>query len=346
MMDKILTIIVPTYNMESLLEKCLTSLIVDSIEYQCKLEVLIVNDGSKDCSSAIAHFYQEIFPHVFRVIDKENGNYGSCVNRGLKEATGKYIKILDADDCFETTNLVPFLEFLVNTDCDVVFSDYVKVDSQGNLLDTINYEFCPKREFNLKEFNSKRLPFIMMHGITYKTSLLRGMRYVQSEGMSYTDQEWIYMPMAYANSLIYFDDVIYKYLLGRDGQTMDATVFEKNFWMEVKGAHVMVDSYIERLSELTLDGREYAKERLLWRSKMIAHSYFFVQQKTDNHSFVVEYDKYLKEKVYDIWKELGERSSWCSFHCIKIWRASGYEKRPLVVKAIRMKDKLLLKCSK
>ena len=102
--QKILSIIIPTYNMEKYLPKCLDSLI-SAKEVLCKMEILIINDGSKDASSRIAHEYQSRYPDSIIVIDKENGNYGSCVNRGLKEATGKYIKVLDADDWFLTQNL-------------------------------------------------------------------------------------------------------------------------------------------------------------------------------------------------------------------------------------------------
>ena len=74
--NKILTIIIPTYNMEKCLRKCLDSLIVSEENMQ-RLEVLIVYDGSKDSSSQIAHGYEANYPQTYRVIDKENGNYGS-----------------------------------------------------------------------------------------------------------------------------------------------------------------------------------------------------------------------------------------------------------------------------
>ena len=111
-MDKILTVVIPTYNMEKLLDKCLTSLIVNDKELMNQLEVLVVIDGAKDRSSEIAHSYEIKFPNTFRVIDKENGNYGSCVNRGLNEALGKYIKILDADDWFDSKGFKEYLLFL------------------------------------------------------------------------------------------------------------------------------------------------------------------------------------------------------------------------------------------
>ena len=66
--EKLLSIIVPTYNMERYLSRCLDSLLVSSIiEY---IEILVVNDGSKDQSSAIAHNYQERYPQSVKVIDK------------------------------------------------------------------------------------------------------------------------------------------------------------------------------------------------------------------------------------------------------------------------------------
>ena len=78
-MDKILTIIIPTYNMSEYLDTCLKSLIIKSN----LLEVLIINDGSKDNSLDIAKKYEKEYPHIFRTIDKPNGNYGSCVNLSL-----------------------------------------------------------------------------------------------------------------------------------------------------------------------------------------------------------------------------------------------------------------------
>ena len=128
--NKILTIIIPTYNMEQYLRKCLDSLIVSEENMQ-RLEVLVVNDGSKDSSSAIGHEYEAKYPQTFRVIDKENGNYGSCVNRGLKEATGKYVKVLDADDYFDDS----FWTFLGGMALDAS-ADIIYLKSRSIDLDT------------------------------------------------------------------------------------------------------------------------------------------------------------------------------------------------------------------
>ena len=132
-MEKILTIVIPTYNMESYLRKCLDSLIIDDKDLFERLEVLVINDGSKDASSAIAHEYQDKYPHVIRVIDKENGHYGSCVNQGLKEASGVYFRILDADDWFDTETFTNFISLLLTLDVDLVVTDFIFVNSLGKV---------------------------------------------------------------------------------------------------------------------------------------------------------------------------------------------------------------------
>ena len=147
-MEKILTIVIPTYNMQDYLRRCLDSLIVPEEQMQL-LEVLVVNDGSKDNSSAIAHEYQDKYPGTFRVIDKENGNYGSCVNRGLKEATGKYIKILDADDWFDSEQLDLLIEKLGLLDENVAVAKFgVKhVFSECTVCHDVKEQVLPTGEF-------------------------------------------------------------------------------------------------------------------------------------------------------------------------------------------------------
>ena len=240
-MEKILTIVIPTYNMQDYLRRCLDSLIVPE-EQMKHLEVLVVNDGSKDNSSAIAHEYQDKYPDTFRVIDKENGNYGSCVNRGLKEATGKYIKILDADDWFDTSGLVNLTRELFSINVDVVVTDFVFVN--GNMNKIRNWKLlCPAyTRMSLKELLHYSPVGIVMHAICYRTNLLKEISYVQPEGISYTDQIWINEPLAKAKDIIYFPILVYKYLIGREGQTVDPKISLKNIKHHIDCALVMVKS--------------------------------------------------------------------------------------------------------
>ena len=202
-MNKILTIVIPTYNMEKYLDKCLTSLVIEDRELMKQLEILVVIDGSKDRSSEIAHAYQVRYPQTFIVIDKENGNYGSCINRGLKEA-------------------------------DLVLTSYVIVNEKGQIKSKRTFPLYPYKEYFFDEIcvNSGVVD-AEMHAVTYKTENLKNIDYKQTEGISYTDQEWIFMPMTTVRTVIYQPVYLYEYLVGREGQTMQADILDRTFSHQV-----------------------------------------------------------------------------------------------------------------
>ena len=122
-MEKILSIIIPVYNVEQYLDKCLSSVL--NINQREEIEVLAINDGSTDGSLEILKKFQKEYPSVLQVIDKQNGGHGSAWNEGLKLATGKYIKFLDSDDWF--SNLDRLIRLLKNLDVDVLFKYLIKI---------------------------------------------------------------------------------------------------------------------------------------------------------------------------------------------------------------------------
>ncbi len=291
-MEKILSIIIPTYNMEKYLHKTLSSLIVSNKEQLQSLEVLIINDGSKDLSSQIGHFYEKRYPDTFRVIDKENGNYGSCINRGLKEATGKYIKILDADDFFDTIALESFIQSLQETNTDMVITDFVKVDENGHKKQYYSYAKLPHHE----PFPTVEIPYnsmMWMHAVTYRTQMLRDIHYHQTEGISYTDQEWIFLPINAAKTCSYVNICLYYYLVGRNGQTMDPKVFAKNITQEIQGLFVMIDGY-DKIKDEEMRMRQYLHYRIMNRLSVIYKSALL-----DNgykYFDILEFESKLREK--------------------------------------------------
>lgn len=245
MPDKILSIIVPSYNMEAYLPKCLGSLIIEDKELLQKLEVIVVNDGSKDRTSEIAHEFEAKYPGVFRVIDKPNGHYGSCINAALPVATGEFVKVLDADDYVDTEEFGRFLT-VVREECergdsevDLVVTDYATVDPDGNELLRVGY-WPGDRVTTLDDMPSTRLT---IHSVCYRTRIVRAMGYRQSEGMPYTDTEWIIEPMIGVRKLRYLRQVVTKYLVGRNGQTMDPKVFAKSFQCILEVTKRLVERY-------------------------------------------------------------------------------------------------------
>ena len=115
-MEKILSISVAAYNVEKYLDQLMQSVIASGAIDD--LEVLIVNDGSKDGTADKAMEYQKKYPQSVRLIDKENGGHGSTINRGITEATGKYFRALDGDDWVHSEHLGKLVEKMKNIDAD------------------------------------------------------------------------------------------------------------------------------------------------------------------------------------------------------------------------------------
>ncbi len=247
-MEKLLTIVIPTYNMENYLRQCLDSLLLPS--WMEQLEVLVINDGSRDQSSVIAKEYQSKFPNTFKVIDKENGNYGSCINRGLQEATGKYIKILDADDRFEKEGFSLLLKTLQENDADLFLTDTQQVYENGTYASLDKIDITNQKVLAIQNTDIRK--YIPMHCITYNLHIFKNMNYHQTEGISYTDTEWALLPFTAVQTCYYLPITVYRYLIGREGQTMDPAIWQKQssqFLIVLKN----IVTFMEKSKLFTLD---------------------------------------------------------------------------------------------
>ena len=91
---KLLSVAIPCYNSEAYMSKCINSLLIGGEE----VEIIIVDDGSSDCTAEIADDYAEKYPTIVKAIHQENGGHGQAVNTGIKNATGLYFKVVDSDD--------------------------------------------------------------------------------------------------------------------------------------------------------------------------------------------------------------------------------------------------------
>jgi len=244
MMVKLLSIIVPAYDMEGLLPRCLGSLVVSDAGLFQFLDVIVVNDGSRDRTSEIAHEFAAKYPEVFRALDKRNGNYGSCINAAIPLAYGRFVRILDADDAYDTAAFERYLKKLAEMpkDVDMVINDYVHEDVEGRVLKRIHYNLKDDQRYTPDEFISGQ-PDLAMQAVCYRTQLLRAMGYRQTEGISYTDTEWFFLPAGYSKVIRYIPSVVYRYLVGRAGQTMEHSVWIANRGMLECVAKRMLDQY-------------------------------------------------------------------------------------------------------
>lgn len=322
MTNKLLTIIVPTYNMETCLDKNLNSLVLSDKDLMRSLEVLVVNDGSTDNSSAIAHRYEDMYPETFHVIDKENGNYGSCINRGLKEANGRYIRIMDADDWYDTVNFELFLRKIEKVNVDKIATIYTEVRAAKKTSITQPYQ----SEVVMDMIDVKSGNYIPMHAITYRTQLLRDINYKQTEGISYTDYEWMFLPMPYVKTLYYVPLDIYQYFVGREGQTVDPAVIKKSYPLFFRIIRGVLDSFLESIK--IAPNPEYVMENITHSVGWIYFVAFIQARFQGNTECVLAMDDYLEEYYPTIHKRLEDISDSRLFHYQFVceWRKKG---RPL-----------------
>ena len=296
-MEKLLTIIIPTYNMEKYLNQCLDSLLTEKA--RDLLDILVVIDGSKDRSSEIAHGYADKYPETVRVIDKENGNYGSCINRGIIEGRGKYVKILDADDRYDITVLDDYLDALAKVDVDLFLSDTLQVTEDGETVKEIRLPMPAGEILSFDDYS--KVDELPMHSIAYRLENVRKLGYRQTEGISYTDTEWAFFPMQAVKTCCYFPKPLYRYLIGRAGQTMAPEVYKRGRSQEL----IITKRMVEFWDVLPVEGRAYFDQYLLHRLRRI-YMQNMVRNEDGDNEFLIEMDKFIKNHSTRLYELLDE----------------------------------------
>ena len=129
-----ISIIIPVYNAEKYLDRCFESILANKYD---KLEIIPVNDGSKDNSQKIIEQYKEKYPDIFKPIIEENQGIGKARNNGLEQASGEYIMFIDNDDFIDNDYIMKHVKELENDDYDIIISGYKRVSDEKTLFRVI-----------------------------------------------------------------------------------------------------------------------------------------------------------------------------------------------------------------
>ena len=213
--------------MEQYLARNIESLLIP--DCKDKIEVIVVNDGSKDNTFKIANEYKDKFPDTVVVIDKNNGHYGSCVNAALKVAKGKYFRIVDADDFVDAEGLKKLVADMEMLDVDCIYTQFAQFcEGKLSLVDSEIIDLPYNKEIFIDQV---KLPngIFHMHCLSYRTQLLRDIKYVQTEGICYTDTEYVYYPLMNSKTIYLEKFHLYCYLVGRGGQSVDIKSLRYNY---------------------------------------------------------------------------------------------------------------------
>ena len=219
---KILSFIIPAYNSQMYLGKCLDSMLVP--ELLDKLEIIVVNDGSTDHTEEIAEDYRERYPEAVRLISQENKGHGGALNTGCSAATGKYLKAIDADDWIATENLEAFIRLLEACESDVILTHYHTTDIRtGEVRSWRSYPEHFGTEYTFDQIMSNWKSFdrsLTFHGITYKREFYQAYGAALLEHVFYEDHQYATYPCCQAKGVMPFDLFIYEYRIGDVNQSV------------------------------------------------------------------------------------------------------------------------------
>ena len=213
-MGKILTFSIAAYNVANTIEETLNSLVCDESTMEC-MEVLIVDDGSTDNTYNEVSLFLEQYPNTFRYVRKENGGHGSTLTYSIKHANWKYFSMLDGDDLVYNGNLKEYVDLLKNTDVDVVVSPFVEFyeDKREDYKDRHNLD-------SSKIYGIEDTDKIEAHEFAFRTELLRDKNVQLEKHCCYEDTEYCFYVTMYAQAIIKYNNPIYRYRKGVEGQTV------------------------------------------------------------------------------------------------------------------------------
>lgn len=246
---KLLSIAIPCYNSEAYMEKCIESLLVGGEE----VEILVVDDGSKDRTAEIADAYQEKYPTIVRAIHQPNLGHGGAVNTGIHNAQGLYFKVVDSDDWVNEESykeILQTLEELVkgSKTVDLLISNFVYEKQGATRKKVMQYRHClPVNQiFTWNEVgHMPKGKYLLMHSMIYRTQLLHDCGLELPKHTFYVDNLFAFEPLPYVKNLYYLDVNFYRYFIGRDDQSVNEKVMIKRIDQQIRVNKLMVDAYIK-----------------------------------------------------------------------------------------------------
>ena len=247
---KLISFVVPSYNSEAYLKHCIETLLTGGDE----VEILIVNDGSKDNTGKIADEYEKMNPGMIRAIHQENGGHGEAVNTGIRNATGIYFKVVDSDDWVDEAALKKVLGVLrqytqPEIQLDLVISNYVYENAVRNTSHPIKYKgMLPENcVFSWDEVGRvKKGRYMIMHSMIYRTQLLHESGIKLPKHTFYVDNLFMYEPLPLIKRMYYINVDFYRYFIGRNDQSVNESVHLSRIDQQIFVNHAMIDFYLKQ----------------------------------------------------------------------------------------------------
>ena len=244
------SVVVPIYNVEQYLEKCIESIANQTYD---DLEIILVDDGSTDSSPSICDKWKEL-DHRVIVIHKENGGLSSARNAGLEVASGQYIMFEDSDDWLDLDIIKKSVERIENDNSDLVIFGYKKIDENGNALGEFTFG---NKTFSNQEMSCQLHRRILEMSFGYAWNKLYRLSTIQSSNLkndgSIIDREDLYFNLClfnYMNRISFINKVGYYYLQRK------SSLLHNSDLARLKG----IDIFYEKIKKIALGNREDEKK--------------------------------------------------------------------------------------
>lgn len=247
---KLLTFAIPCYNSQDYMEHCINSILPGGDD----VEILIIDDGSKDRTAEIADDYEKRYPGIVRAIHQENGGHGEAVNAGIRNATGLYFKVVDSDDWVDADAYKKILDKLREfaggpTTLDMLLANYVYEKEGAKHKKVMRQTGFPQDQVftwsDIRHFYKGH--YILMHSVIYRTKLLRECGLELPKHTFYVDNIYVYYPLPHVRKIYYLDVDFYRYYIGREDQSVNEKVMISRVDQQIFVTKRMIDMYEMRM---------------------------------------------------------------------------------------------------
>ena len=247
---KTITFGIPSYNAAADMDHCITS-ILEGSAYASDVEIIIVDDGSHDETPQKADEWEARYPGIIRAVHQENGGHGMAVMAGLREAQGVYYKVVDSDDWLDGQALSAMLSILrgfIERDLrvDLFISNYVYEKVHEGTHNTVSYRMALPRKkiFGWDEMGRFRPDQnLLMHSLCYRTDVLRDEGLPMPAHTFYVDNIYAYVPLPRCRTMYYADIDLYRYIIGREGQSVNEATMVKRLDQQFRVTRIMMNSF-------------------------------------------------------------------------------------------------------
>ena len=272
-------------------------------KYKEYLEVLVINDGSPDNTKVIGEYYEKLTTKdkksIVKLINKENGGHGSGINKGIELAQGKYFRVIDSDDWIDTDEFDDYMLKLLKEDSDLILNDYYEArtfEDKPFLKEYYNFmplytvyninDICADTVYSFPEWGPT-LPTT-----TYKTECLRKTNFKLLEKTFYVDMLYNAYSIINVNSIIRYNNNIYRYYIGNIGQSVSKEGMMRNY-LHHENVIIELMKIVTNDDRLTENKRDFIIRKLLL--PMVDTQYYIYIDLFHSGKKFMNFEKRIKE---------------------------------------------------